>query len=67
MNPFIFTHAPKQNSPQGFYRYPQSRRESSIPPEQHFLKIFFPEEKGEGENHGVENITTINKGIGYKI
>ena len=39
LNLFIFTHAPKQNSPLGFH----GRRELTIPPEQLFLKIFFPE------------------------
>ena len=48
LNLFNFTHAPKQNSPPGFYHYPPGRRELRIPPEQHFLKIFFPEQK-EGE------------------
>ena len=38
---FIFTHAPKQNSPSGFYHYPTGKRELSIPFEQCFLKIFF--------------------------
>ena len=46
LNLFNFTHAPKQNSPPGFYHYPPGRRELRIPPEQHFLKIFFPEQKG---------------------
>ena len=48
LNLFIFTPAPKQKSPSGFYHYPQGRREWRIPPEQRFLKIFFPEQK-EGE------------------
>ena len=43
LNLFIFTHALKQNSPQGFYHYPPDRRELPIPPEYCFLKIFFPE------------------------
>ena len=46
LNLFIFNHAPKQNSPTGFYHYPPGRREFPIPPEQRILKIFFPEEKG---------------------
>ena len=48
LNLFNFTHAPKQNSPPGFYHYPPGRRELRIPPEQHFLKIFFPEQKEGG-------------------
>ena len=40
LNLFIFTHAPKQNSPPGFYHYPPGRRELPSPPEQRFLKIF---------------------------
>ena len=46
-NLFIFTHSPKQNSAPVFYHYSPDRRELSNPPEQRFLKIFFPEEKGE--------------------
>ena len=46
LNLFIFTHAPRQNSLPGFYNYPPVRWKLSIPPEQRFLKIFFPEEKG---------------------
>ena len=65
LNLFIFNHAPKQNSPPGFY-YPPGRRELPIPLEQRFLKIFFPEEKG-GEDYGVEIITKINKGIGREV
>ena len=65
LNLFIFNHAPKQNSLPGFY-YPPGRRELPIPPEQRFLKIFFPEEKG-GEDYGVEIITKINKGIGREV
>ena len=41
LNLFNFTHAAKQNSAPGFDHYPPGRRELSIPPEQHFLKIFF--------------------------
>ena len=47
LNLFIFTHATKQNSPPGSYHYPPGRQELSISPERRFLKIFFPEEKGE--------------------
>ena len=62
-----------------FYSYPQAklsprlsslspgRRESPISPKQHFLKIFFPEQKEVGEDYGVEKITRINKVIGHKF
>ena len=43
LNLFNFIHAPKQNSPPGFYHYPPGKRELPIHPEQHFVKIFFPE------------------------
>ena len=44
---------------------PPGRRELPILPEQHFLKIFFPEEKGGGrEDYGVEK---INKGISLQF
>ena len=66
LNLFIFIHAPKQNSPPGFYHYPPGRRELPIPTEQRFLKIFFPEEKGV-EDYGIEIITKINKGIDNKF
>ena len=43
------THAPKQNSPPGFYHYHPGRKKSPIPPKQHFLKIYFlPSRKGWG-------------------
>ena len=48
LNLFDFTHAPKQNSPPDFYHYPPGWWELRIPPEQHFLKIFFPEQKEGG-------------------
>ena len=64
---FNFIHAPKQNSPQGSYHYPPDRRELLIPPEQHFLKIFFPEQKEGREDYVVEIIAKINKGIGHKF
>ena len=47
LNLFIFIHAPKQNSPPDFYHYPPGKRDLPVPPEQCFLKIFFPEDKGE--------------------
>ena len=43
---FIFTRAPKENSPPGFSHYLPGKWELPIPIEQRFLKIFFPEEKG---------------------
>ena len=43
MDLFIFTHALKQNSPQGFLSL--SSRQTGIA-HYCFLKIFFPEEKG---------------------
>ena len=53
LNLLNFTHAPKQNSPPGFYHYPSGRRKLSIPPEQHFLNIYFPEKnKGGGGGRG---------------
>ena len=46
---------PKQNSPM-FLSLSLGRRELSIPPEQHFLKIFFPKQKEGvvGEGGGAE-------------
>ena len=67
LNLFSFTHTPKQNSPPCFYHYPLGRRELPIPLEQHFLKIFFPEQKERGEDYGVEKITKISKCIGHKF
>ena len=64
---FNFTHAPKQNSPLGFYHYPPGRRKLPFTPEQHFLKIFFPEQKEGGEDYVIEKIAKINKGIGHKF
>ena len=67
LNLFNFTHAPKQNSTPGFYHYSPGRRELPIPPEQHFLKIIFPEQREGGEDHVVEKITKISKGISHKF
>ena len=47
LNVFNFTHASKQNSPPGFYH--------------------FPEQKKGWEDYGVDKITKINRGIGYKF
>ena len=44
----VFRLMPQAKLSPSFYHYPPSRRELLIPPEQHFLKIFFPEQK-EGE------------------
>ena len=46
---------------------PPGRRELIIPPEQHFVKNFFPEQKEGGEDYVVEKNTKINKGIGHKF
>ena len=54
LNMFISNHTPKQKSPPGFYHYPPGRRELPFPSKQHFLKIFFPEEKGGEEDYGVK-------------
>ena len=51
-------------SPRFLYHYPPSRQELCITPEQHFLKIFFPEQKESGEDYEVEK---IDKGIGHKF
>ena len=66
LNLFILNHGPKQNSFPGFYHYLPGRRELLIAPEQRFLKIFFPEQKG-GNDYGIERITKINKGISHKF
>ena len=46
-------------------------RELRIFPEQHFVKIFIPEQKegggGLGKDYVVEKIAKINKGIGHKF
>ena len=67
LNLFNFTHAPKQNSRPGFCYYPPGRRELRIPHEQHFLEIFFPEQKEGGEDYVVEKIVKTNKVIGHKF
>ena len=67
LNLLNFTHAPKQNSPPGFYLYPPGRPELPLPPEQHFLKIFFPEQKEGGEDYVVEKITKVNKDTGHEF
>ena len=46
-----------------FCHYLPDRRGLSIPAEQHFLKIFFSEQKEGGEDYVVEKITKINKGL----
>ena len=66
LNLFNFSHASKLNSAPGFYHYSPGRRELLIPAE-HFLKIFFPEQKEGLEDYGVEKITKINKGIRHKF
>ena len=54
--------------PQVFIIIPEGRRELPIPPEQRFLKTFFPKEKGGGgggQGVELEKITKINKGISH--
>ena len=46
LNLLNLTHSPTQSSPPGFYHYHPDRQELRIPPEQHFMKIFFPEQRG---------------------
>ena len=41
LNLFNFTHAPKQNSPPGFYHYPPGRQELPIFPNSIFWRYFF--------------------------
>ena len=67
LNLLNFTHALKQHSPPGFYHYPPGRYKFPIPPKQHFLKIFFPEQKEGEEDYVVEKITKTNKVIGHKF
>ena len=67
MNLFNFIYAPRQNSSPGFYHYPPGRRKLRITPEQHILKIFFPEQKEGGEDYVVEKVAKFNKGIGRKF
>ena len=55
----IFTHSPKQNSPPGFYNYPQGRRKKPITPEQRFLKIFFLQQKGGFRFHQEINLLLV--------
>ena len=43
------------------------RQELPIYPKQHFLKIFFLEQKKGEEDYGVQKITKINKGNGHKF
>ena len=58
---------PSKTLPPCFDHYPPGRWQLPIPPEQHFQKILFPEQK-EGERiYVVEKITKINKGIGDKF
>ena len=55
---FIFTHAPNQNSPPGFYHYTLGIiiTHSS---QTAFSKIFFPQQKKGGEDYEAEKITKI--------
>ena len=54
--------------PQVFIIIPQADGNCPFLLEQHFLKIFFPEEKERGgEDYVVGNISKVNKGISHKI
>ena len=53
--------------PQVFIIIPQADGNCPFLLEQHFLKIFFPEQKEGGEDYVVEKIAKINKGIGHKF
>ena len=66
LNLFIFTHAPKQNSPPGFYHYPQAERNCAFFPDSIFWKYSFLIRK-RGERVMDEKITKINNGIGHKF
>ena len=61
LNLFNFTHASMLNSPPGFYNCPPGRRELPIPPEQHFLKKFFPEQKAVGEDYVVKKLPKLTR------
>ena len=67
LNLFNFTHAPKQNSPPGFYHYSPGRRELPIPSRTAFFEDFFPEQKEGGQDYVVGKITKINNGISHKF
>ena len=62
-----FYSCPQAKISPGFYHYSPGKRELSIPPKHHFLKIFLPEQKEGAEDYVVEKITKINKGIGRKF
>ena len=66
LNLFIFTHAPKQNSPPGFYHYPQAEGNCAFFPDSVFWKYSFLIRK-RGERIMDEKITKINNGIGHKF
>ena len=53
-----------KNLPQVFIIIPQADGNGA---EQNFLKIFFPEQKEDGEDYVVEKIDKISKGIGHKF
>ena len=60
---FIFTQAPKENSPPGFSHYLPGKWELPIPIEQPFLKIFFPEEKGGERIMELKKLPKLTKAI----
>ena len=62
-----FYSCPQAKLSPGFYHYSPGKRKLSIPPKQHFLKIFLPEQNKGGEDYVVEKITKTNKGIGRKF
>ena len=62
-----FTSCPQVKLSPDFYHYPPGRQKLLIPPKQHFLKIFFLEQKERGEDNVVEKIKKISKGIGHKF
>ena len=62
-----FYSCPQAKLSRRFLSLSPGRRELRITPEQHFLKIFFPEQKEGGEDHVVEKFAKINKGIGHKF
>ena len=62
-----FSSCPQTKLSPRFLSLSLGRRELPVPPEQHLLKIFFPKQKEGEEDYGVEKITKIKNGIGYKF
>ena len=65
LNLFNFTHVPKQKSLSCFYHYPPGRRELPILPKQHFLKIFFPEQKEGGRIMELKKLPKLKKILSF--